>query len=72
MSEGRLVASPAGEVYDVFARIKLEDPVRHIGNVIAPDAKLVQVYSFTMYQEWSWSEMFIVPRRAVVHIIETT
>lgn len=71
MSEGRLVASPAGEVYDVFARIKPEDPVRHIGNVIAPDAKLAQVYAFTMYQEWSWSEMFIVPRRAVVHIIET-
>jgi hypothetical protein len=70
MSERRL-ASPVGEVYDVFARIKPEDPMRYVGNVIAPDAKLARVYAFTMYQEWAWSEMFIVPRRAVVRLIET-
>jgi hypothetical protein len=69
MSERR-VASPAGEVYDVFAKVKPDDPLRHIGNVIAPDSALARVYAFTMYQEWAWSGMFIVPRRAVVHIIE--
>ena len=70
MSGRRLVESPAGEVYDVFAKIKPEDPVRHIGNVIAPDAKLAQVYAFTMYQEWSWSEMIAAPRRAIITLIE--
>ncbi len=70
MNETRLVASPAGEVFEVFARIKAEDPLRYIGNVIAPDTKLAQVYAFTMYQEWTWSEMFIVPRRDIHSIVE--
>lgn len=69
-AEPRFTQSPAGDVYDVFARIRPEDTLRHIGNVIAPDAGLAQVYAFTMYQEWSWCEMFIVPRQAVVPLIE--
>jgi 1,2-phenylacetyl-CoA epoxidase PaaB subunit len=70
MSAPRKVESTAGDIYDVFAKIKSEDAFRHIGNVIAPDAKLGRVYAFTVYQEWAWSEMFIVPRRVIVPIIE--
>lgn len=70
MSANRLTESPAGEVYEVFAKIKPEDALHHIGNVIAPDAKLAQVYAFTTYQEWAWAEMIIAPRRAIVPIIE--
>ncbi|MGH2521072.1 MAG: hypothetical protein ACRDH2_01095 [Anaerolineales bacterium] len=70
MNERRLVESRAGQVYDVFAKIKMEDPLHHVGNVIAPNANLARVYAFTLYQEWAWSEMIVVPRREVVPIIE--
>ena len=70
MSAARPTASAAGEVYEVFAKIKPEDPLHHVGNVIAPDARLAQVYAFTTYQEWSWAEMLIAPRRAIVPVIE--
>ena len=70
MSAHRLTETQAGEVYDVFAKIKPEDPLRHIGNVIAPDESLARVYAFTLYQEWAWSEMFIAPRRKIVPLIE--
>jgi len=65
-----MAESPAGEVYEVFAKINPEDPLHHIGNVIAPDVELARVYAFTTYQEWSWSHMIIAPRRAIAHIIE--
>lgn len=70
MSANRLTKSASGEVYEVFAKIKPEDPLHHIGNVIAPDPRLAQVYAFTTYQEWAWAEMMIAPRRAIVPVIE--
>jgi hypothetical protein len=70
MSADRLTESPAGEVYEVFAKIKPEDSLRHIGNVIAPGVELARVYAFTTYQEWAWAEMIIAPRRAIVSIVE--
>ena len=60
-----MTASPAGEVYEVFARINLEDTLHHIGSVIAPDDDLARVYAFTIYQEWSWLEMIVVPRQRI-------
>jgi hypothetical protein len=72
VSAKRLTESPAGEVYEVFAKIKPEDALRHIGNVIAPDVGLARVYAFTTYQEWPWAQMIIAPRRAIVHVIEVS
>ena len=69
MSDDPLLPSPAGEVYDVFAKIRPDDPLHHVGNLIAPDVSLAQVYAFTLYQEWSWSEMIIVARRRIIPII---
>ena len=60
-----VTASPAGEVYEVFARINLEDTLHHIGSVIAPDDELAGVYAFTIYQEWAWLEMIVVPRQRI-------
>jgi hypothetical protein len=70
VSAHRLTQSAAGEVYEVFAKFKPDDPLHHIGNVIAPDTKLAQVYAFTTYQEWAWAEMIIAPRRAILPVIE--
>ncbi len=70
MSADGLGEPASGEVYEVVAKIRPEDPLHHIGNVTAPDARLARVYAFTTYQEWAWAEMIIAPRRAIVPVIE--
>ncbi len=70
MSGGRLMETPSGEIYDVFAKVKADEPLRHIGTVIASDPDLARVYAFSLYQEWTWDEMIAVPRRAVIPVIQ--
>jgi 1,2-phenylacetyl-CoA epoxidase PaaB subunit len=60
----------AGEVFEVFARRKPEDPLHHIGYVNAPDAELAGVYARSIYDEWAWIEMVVVPRAAITSVIE--
>ena len=60
----------AGEVFEVFARRKPEDPLHHIGNVNAPDAELAGVYARSIYDEWAWIELVVVPRAAITPVIE--
>ena len=60
-----------GEVFEVFARRKPEDPLHHIGYVNAPDAELAGVYARSIYDEWNWIEMVVVPRAAITIVIET-
>jgi 1,2-phenylacetyl-CoA epoxidase PaaB subunit len=59
-----------GEVFEVFARRKPEDPLHHIGYVNAPDAELAGVYARSIYDEWAWIEMVVVPRAAITSVIE--
>jgi hypothetical protein len=65
MNASRPAESSAGEVYEVFAKKNPDDTLHHIGTVIAPDVALAQVYAFTIYQEWAWDEMIIVPRHRI-------
>jgi len=60
----------AGEVFEVFARRKPENPLHHIGYVNAPDAELAGVYARSIYDEWDWIEMVVVPRAAMTSVIE--
>lgn len=53
-------------VYEVFARIAAGDPLCHIGNVNAPADDLARVYALKVYDEEDWTEMWVVPRRAIV------
>jgi len=59
-----------GDVYEVFARFKSDEPLHHIGNVIAPDDALASMYAYTLYDEWGWSEMIIVPRKEIIILKE--
>ena len=61
--------TPEGDVYEVFANIKAEDPLHHIGNVIASNPALASMYAYTLYNEWAWSEMIIVPRREIITLV---
>ncbi|RMD97559.1 MAG: hypothetical protein D6814_09250 [Calditrichaeota bacterium] len=58
-----------GEIYEVFAKIKDDDPYQHIGSVVAPDPDLAGMYARTLYNEWNWSGMFIAPRREIITLI---
>lgn len=61
--------TPEGDVYEVFAKFKADDPLHHIGNVIAVNPDLASMYARTLYDEWTWSEMVIIPRREIKTII---
>lgn len=63
--------TPEGDVYEVFARFQAEEPLHHIGNVIADDDDLASMYAYTLYDEWGWREMIIVPRKAITTLVAT-
>ncbi|HLX55623.1 MAG TPA: hypothetical protein VKR83_01220 [Ktedonobacteraceae bacterium] len=56
-------------VWHVYARRKYEEPLHEIGNVMADDEELAKVYARSIYDEFSWVEMVLVPRDAIVTVI---
>ena len=57
------------KVWQVFARRKFEEPLYEIGNVMADDVELAKVYARSIYDEFSWIEMVLVPRASMVTVI---
>lgn len=51
-----------GMVFEVFARKSRGEPLRHIGNLNAPDVELAKVYAFNTYDEEKWFDMHVVAR----------
>ena len=49
-------------IYEVFARKSRGEPLRHIGNLNAPDEELARVYAFNTYDEERWFDMYVVGR----------
>ncbi|HKV02492.1 MAG TPA: hypothetical protein VJQ26_10230 [Ktedonobacteraceae bacterium] len=58
-------------VWHVYARRKYEEPLHEIGNVMADDVELAKVYARSIYDEFSWVEMVIVPRDCIITVIES-
>ena len=58
-------------VWHVYARRKYEEPLHEIGNVRADDVELAKVYARSIYDEFSWVEMVIVPRDCIITVIES-
>ncbi len=56
-------------VWHVYARRKYEEPLHEIGNVMADDVELAKVYARSIYDEFSWVEMVLVPRESIVTVI---
>ncbi|HVB73807.1 MAG TPA: hypothetical protein VNE38_09650 [Ktedonobacteraceae bacterium] len=81
MNETRTETTPAApkrrdalnesHVWNVFARHKYEEPLREVGNVMADDVELATVYARSIFDEFSWVEMVIVPRETIVTVIES-
>jgi 1,2-phenylacetyl-CoA epoxidase PaaB subunit len=58
------------EVWEVFARQDASLPIRHIGRVEATARDDAVVYARTLYEEWKWTDMLIVPRREIATIVK--
>jgi hypothetical protein len=56
-------------IWHVYARRKYEEPLYEIGTVMADDIELAKVYARSIYDEFNWVEMVIVPRTSVVTVI---
>jgi hypothetical protein len=59
----------ADRAWLVLARRGYEEPLRQIGTVTADDADLASVYARTIYDEFAWIEMVVVPRDALITVI---
>jgi hypothetical protein len=57
------------QVWQVYARRKYEEPLHEIGNVMADDVELAKVYARSIYDEFSWIEMVLMPRASMVTVI---
>ncbi len=58
-------------VWLVFARRKYEEPLYEIGSVQSDDVELARVYARSIYDEFSWIEMVLIPRASVVTVISS-
>lgn len=58
-------------VWHVYARRKYDEPLHEIGNVMADDVELAKVYARSIYDEFSWVEMIIMPRASIVTVISS-
>ena len=58
-------------VWQVYARRKYDEPLHEIGNVMADDVELAKVYARSIYDEFTWIEMVIIPRETIVTVIES-
>ncbi|WP_376797276.1 hypothetical protein [Thermogemmatispora sp.] len=56
-------------VWHVYARRKYDEPLHEIGNVVADDVELARVYARSIYDEFTWIEMVLVPRDCIVTVI---
>ena len=57
------------QAWEVFARQDSDIPIRHIGRVDATTRDDAVVFARTLYEEWKWADMFIVPRREVTTVV---
>jgi hypothetical protein len=56
-------------VWQVYARRKYDEPLYELGNVMADDVELAKVYARSIYDEFSWIEMVLIPRETIVTVI---
>jgi len=59
----------ADRIWLVLARKGYDEPLRQVGTVEADDGDLASVYARTIYDEFAWVEMTVVPRDTMVVVI---
>jgi hypothetical protein len=61
----------ADHVWLVLARRAYSEPMCQVGTVEADDSELARVYAQSIYDEFAWIEMVLVPRETIVTVIES-
>lgn len=56
-------------VWLVLARRAYDEPLRQVGTVEADDDQLAGVYARSIYDEFAWVEMAVIPRDALRIVI---
>ena len=56
-------------VWQVYARQKYDEPLHEIGAIVADDVELARVYARSIYDEFAWIEMTLIPRDSIVTVI---
>lgn len=56
-------------LWEVYARRQYEEPLHQVGTVAADDPDLGIVYARSIFNEFPWIEMVLVPRDKVIHVI---
>ena len=69
-SARRPAARPELEPYEVFQQAKDGDPMRHGGNVLAPDRELAVHYARELFGRRNESSRLWVVRRADIAVLE--
>lgn len=64
-------ARQVSRVWLVLARKAYEEPLRQVGAVEAEDSELASVYARSIYDEFAWIEMTVVPRDEMVTVIHS-
>ena len=59
------------KMWEVYARKRYEEPLYQVGTVAADDADLGTVYARSIFNEFPWIEMVLVPRDTIIHVIES-
>ena len=54
----------------MFARQDKDIPIRHVGRVDASNVDDAVVFAATLYEEWKWTDMFIVRRREIHQVVK--
>ena len=65
----RRTALNESTVWMVYARKTYDEPLYEVGNVMADDVELARVYARSIYDEFNWIEMVIIPRETIVTVI---
>jgi hypothetical protein len=58
-------------IWLVLARRSYEEPLKQVGTVEADERELACVYARSIYDEFAWVEMAVVPREALITVIES-
>jgi hypothetical protein len=61
----------ADTIWMVLARRTYDEALRDIGTVAADDPELAKVYARTIFDEFAWIEMVVVPRSDIVPVIDS-
>ena len=59
----------ADRIWVVLARQTYTEPLKQVGTVEADNQELACVYARSIYDEFAWIEMAVVPRDALVTVI---